>query len=179
MKVITSYGGPFVGLDGNSVAAWSGIEGKRFIGASSSHPNDYEAGGTLIDGRAHPPCNIAKIDGEIYSAFLISIGYDLTLMQADDTTVYMFQVDYADEDWLDSSLNKDVFDRADFDQKEIVSLSFETGKLHIFDSVNPYEDIGDNCIELNILPGRYVLHTAFYQPDESAMIFLHKLAREP
>ena len=178
MKVITSYGGPFVGLDSNSVAAWSGIGGKRFIGDASPYPNDYEAGGVLTDGRTYAPCNTAKIDGEMYSAFLISIGFDLFLMRADPEAIFMFQVEYADADWLESSVSDNDFACADFDPRESVSLIFETDIIHIFDSVGEVHEFEKNRLDLSIKPGRYTLYTSIYQPDENTQLFLHKLIRD-
>ena len=178
MKVITSYGGPFVGLDSNSVAAWSGIGGKRFIGDASPYANDYEAGGALTNGRQHAPCNTAKIDGEMYSAFLISIGFDLFLMRADPEAIFMFQVEYADADWLESSVSDNDFACADFDPRESVSLIFETDIIHIFDSVGEVHEFEKNRLDLSIKPGRYTLYTSIYQPDENTQLFLHKLIRD-
>ena len=110
MKVIRSLGGPFIGLHRSDMPLWSGNDGKTFIGQSSPSPSDYEAGGLLTDGRRYSPCNTAKIVGETSVGLLISLPFEIAIVEAEGGHVYLAQVHYGPEDWTLSSVNRNDFD---------------------------------------------------------------------
>ena len=171
MKVITSLGGPFVGLAVTCADQWGGNDSKRFVGEASPFPDDYEAGGFLTEGRAHPPCSIACLQGAAGWAFLISMPCETALLHADEQSVHIAQVHYADPDWTFDEISRTDFEQADFSQEPSISFRTKATPFVLFDSVYPFEEVDDNRIEFSLSEGEYRLSAALYRGGSKGLTF--------
>ena len=176
MKVITSLGGPFVGLTVTGAVNWGGNDSKRFVGEASPFPDDYEAGGFLTDGRAYPPCSIAGLEGAAGWAFLISMPCETALLHTDGQSVHIAQAQYADPDWTFDSIRRSDFQQADFDREPSISFSTGASTYVLFDSVYPFQEVDENRIEFFLDEGEYRLSAAPYKDERKGLIF-YKIER--
>ncbi len=171
MKVITSLGGPFVGLDVTCANRWGGNDSKRFVGEASPFPDDYEAAGFLTNGRPNPPCSIASLTGAAGWAFLISMPSETALLHADGQSVHIAQAEYADADWTFDEISRKDFEQADFGQEPSITFRTTATNYVLFDSVYPFEEVDDNRIEFFLSEGEYRLSAALQQDGRKGLIF--------
>ena len=176
MKVITSLGGPYVGLEITCADRWGGNDSNRFVGEASSFANDYEAAGFLTTGRANPPCSIASLVGAAGWAFLISMPSETALLHADGKSVHIAQAQYADADWTFDSITRSDFEWADFGQEPSISFQTRGSKYILFDSVYPFEEVDNNRIEFFLNEGSYKILAAPYQELSKGLI-VYKIER--
>ena len=160
MKVITSLGGPFVGLDVTCAGQWGGNDSRRFMGEASLFSKDYDAAGFLTTGRANPPCSIASLAGAGGWAFLISMPSETALLHADGQFIHIAQALYADEDWTFDEISRIDFEKADFGQEPSIRFRTKATTYVLFDSVYPFEEVDDNRIEFFLNEGDYSLSAA-------------------
>ena len=171
MKVITSLGGPFVGLGVTCADRWGGNDSSRFVGEASSFANDYEAAGFLTDGRPNPPCSIASLKGAAGWAFLISMPFETALLHADGKSVHIAQMQYADPDWTFDTISRSDFDQADFGQEPSISFHSSACDYVLFDSVYPFEEVDNNRFEFFLSEGEYSLSAALYKDASKGLVF--------
>ena len=171
MKVITSLGGPFVGLTITDAVNWGGNDSKRFVGEASPFPDDYEAGGFLTEGRAYPPCSIASLAGTAGWAFLISMPSETALLHADGQFIHIAQALYADEDWTFDEISRIDFEKADFGQEPSIRFRTKATTYVLFDSVYPFEEVDDNRIEFFLNEGDYSLSAALSKDASKGLVF--------
>ncbi|MBE7158989.1 MAG: hypothetical protein INR62_11250 [Rhodospirillales bacterium] len=174
MKTITSAGGPYIIIDQDRVPSWGAYERKSFSPLSSSFPNDYEAAGDLTDGVSHPPCNIAKFIGNQAEALLITMPFEISIVDRSLSCTYIAQVHFADPEWSFSEVSLASFSHAKYNENIVFTSKGATYKL--FDSAYLPDEIDEDCLGFELVAGDYAFSAAIYQPDERTGLYLYKIA---
>jgi len=172
MKVIESLGGPLIGLDRDHMHLWTGTDSKGFIGEQSPFTNDYEAASELINGRRRSPCNVAKINGTVVDGLLITMPLQTAVIAADGNSIYIAQVEFAEENWSFSMVSTSDFDKAVFDPTQDVHFSSEACTYIFFDAAYSGDDIKDDCISFELHEGNHILSSSVYSPHDSLGLIL-------
>ena len=175
MKGITSAGGPYIIIDRDSARFWGANERKTFSLASSPFSDDYEAAGDLTDGVSHPPCNIAKLVGMHGEALLITMPFEIAIIGASASCVYLAQAEYADPEWSFSHVSIDIFNAANFDEE--VPFVSNGATYTIFDSAYLSEEVNKDCLDFKLDAGNYVLAASMHKPDQRTGLLLYKIER--
>ena len=176
MKILRSLGGPLIGLLRPEMRLWAGTDGKTFVGESSPSPSDYEAGGLLTEGREYPPCNAAKIVGEKAAGLLISMPFEISVIEKQVNHVYLAQVHYAPEYWMLSSVTPETFNLNESLFDEHIDFSSSGGDFVFFDSACRGSDIKDELIEFNLLKGKYTLSSLIHQFNDEVLLTLFRIS---
>ena len=177
MRTIRSNGGPLIGIDRDHMHLWTGIDGKGFIGEAAPFASDYEAAGYLLDGRNHPPCCIAHIQGDSAHGLLITMPNRTAVLNLDRDAIYIVQLEYGDSDWGFDQISRVDFDKAVFNLRGSVVFSCKSCTYALFDAAYAGHEIADECLTFTLDEGQHIFSSAIYEPDKKTGLILCKISK--
>lgn len=171
LKWISSFGGPYLCTSPELAKKWLGTEGLSFQGIQGDVATDYElACGTR---------DYAGLLGERFCRLLV-IG---------DLPEQLCWIAVSGEEgifikWIGADSDEQVLSVISDMQKQqftVLPVSFlvESDSLVVFDSACKADELEDNFLAPELLPGIYSVSYLNYEPDDFLMLNVIRLRKEP
>ena len=105
-------------------------------------------------------------------ALLISMPFEIVIIEANGLSAYLAQVEYAEADWSFSEVSIKDFSNDKFQYH--IPFSSRGDTYTLFDAAYLPSEIGDDCLSFSLAAGNYTL-SATYNADQVKGLFLYKI----
>ncbi|MCW6510977.1 hypothetical protein [Lichenifustis flavocetrariae] len=176
MKTITSYGGPFIGLNRKDLIRWKGVFGKGSTSPQSPYESDYNTACALT-GQDNLSFDHAGYFSNVMSKpIIIAPPVETALITCKADQVIIAQVEAAEADWSFDHITEDVIGDAHFSGSFQIDIDDESADYVFFDSSIDGGNL-DEFLLVHFERGRYAGADAIYNHEDRAHINLYMFTR--
>jgi hypothetical protein len=169
---IKSGGGPLVCIERGNAAQWLGVGGTNFgNGIHTKFSSDYERACDVQDYLGVIPLNTG------FAVVLGDMPLETRVSYGTGDVPFIVRIFYADQgvDVVEKLNDLTILD--EIDPVESVNVEIREREIVIFDSAYSFSEVGDAYLSLDFQPGKYIVVSKLFEPDERSSLLIHEFRR--